>query len=331
MEPRIKARYNDDVLHEAMRRYGIAHDRIHLLDGFESFLYEFERADGEYILRMGHSFRRSIPMIQGEVNWINHLVAGGVPAARAILSQNGKLVEPIDDGQGEYFLATAFVKARGGHPKRAEWTPHFFEAYGVMIGRMHALSKRYEPDPSTWRPQWDDPENLVEQFLPPSEAIALEKYRALVEHLRALPKDADSYGLIHQDAHTGNLFVDEAGNITLFDFDDCVYGWFMYDIAMVLFYAAPFDPSTAPGFAREFMPHFMRGYRRENKLDDAWLQELPYFLKLREIELYAVIHRSFDVNAVDDPWAASFMDGRKRRIENDVPTIDLDGSSVATG
>jgi Ser/Thr protein kinase RdoA (MazF antagonist) len=189
---------------------------------------------------------------------------------------------------------------------------------------MHALSKRYESDPSTWRPQWDDPENLVAQFLPPSEALAAEKYRALVEYLRALPKDADSYGLIHQDAHTGNLYVDEAGNITLFDFDDCVYGWFIYDIAMVLFYAVPFDPSIAPGFAREFMLHFLRGYRHENKLDDAWLQELPYFLKLREVELYAIIHRSFDVNAVDDPWAASFMEGRKRRIENDVPFIDLD-------
>jgi len=175
MEHRIKSRFNDDILRKAMRRYGIAPESIHLLDGFESFIYEFEHADGEYVLRIGHSLRRSIPMIQGEVNWINYLAAGGGPAARAILSENNRLVELIDDGQGEYFLATAFVKARGRHPKRSEWTPRFFEAYGAMMGRMHALSRRYEPDPSTWRPQWDDPENLVEQFLPPSEAIALEK------------------------------------------------------------------------------------------------------------------------------------------------------------
>jgi Ser/Thr protein kinase RdoA (MazF antagonist) len=328
MDQRIKSRFNDDILCQAARRYGIAQDRIHLLDGFESFMYEFERGGSEYILRIGHSLRRSIPMIQGEVNWINYLVAGGVPAARAILSENNRLVELIDDGQGEYFLTTAFVKARGGHPERAEWTPRFFEAYGAMMGRMHALSKRYEPDPSTWRPHWDDPIMMeVERFLPPSEAIAVEKYRALIAHLSTLPQDVDSYGFIHQDAHTGNLFVDEAGNITLFDFDDCVYGWFIYDIAMVLFYAMPFDPSKAPGLARELMPHFMRGYRRENSLDDVWLQELPYFLKLREIDLYAIIHRSFDVNYLDEPWVAGFMAGRKQRIENDVPYIDLDFKS----
>ena len=36
-------------------------NRIRLLDGFESFMYEFERGEGEYILRIGHSLRRSIP------------------------------------------------------------------------------------------------------------------------------------------------------------------------------------------------------------------------------------------------------------------------------
>ena len=30
-------------------------------------MYKFERDDGDYILRLGHSLRRSIPMIQGEV------------------------------------------------------------------------------------------------------------------------------------------------------------------------------------------------------------------------------------------------------------------------
>ena len=330
MERRIKDRYNDTILQEAMRRYDIVPDRIRLLDGFESFMYEFERGQAAYILRIGHSLRRSIPMIQGEVNWINYLAAGGVPAARAILSENGKLVELIDDGQGEHFLATAFVKARGGHPKRAEWTPRFYEAYGAMMGRMHALSKRYEPDPSTWRPQWDDPTMMyADLFLPPSEASALEKYRALVQHLRALPKGADSYGLIHQDAHTGNLFVDDAGNITLFDFDDCVYGPFIYDIAMTLFYVVPFDPSGASSVTGEFMPPFLRGYQRENQFKADWLGQLPHWLKLREIDLYAAIYRSFDVNNLDDPWVVSYMDGRKQRIESDVRFIDFDFESLA--
>ena len=43
MEKRIKERYNQQILNQVMEFYGIADDRIKLLDGFESFIYEFQR------------------------------------------------------------------------------------------------------------------------------------------------------------------------------------------------------------------------------------------------------------------------------------------------
>lgn len=59
MEKRIKERYNETILQESMQRYGISGNQPRLLDGFESFIYEFEIGAEEYILRIGHSFRRS--------------------------------------------------------------------------------------------------------------------------------------------------------------------------------------------------------------------------------------------------------------------------------
>src|ERR1043165_6833614 len=112
MDQLIKDRYNDSILQEAMRRYGIAKDRIRILDSFESFIYEFEQGAGSYILRIGHSFRKSESRIQGEVHWLNHLADGGVSGARALSSRNGRLVEVIEDGQGGQFLVTAFMRAK---------------------------------------------------------------------------------------------------------------------------------------------------------------------------------------------------------------------------
>ena len=102
----------------------------------------------------------------------------------------------------------------------------------------------------------------------------------------------------------------------------------MNDIAIVLFYAAMWEES-AGGFTKEFMRYFLRGYSRENQLDPSWLKEIPYFLKLREIDLYALIHRSFDVENLDDPWCAGYMRGRKDFIEGNVPYIDFDFESLA--
>jgi Ser/Thr protein kinase RdoA (MazF antagonist) len=330
MEKEIRERFHDGILQEAMRRYGIGEGDIHLLDGFESFMYEF-RGDGrDYILRLAHSRRRSEALIQGEVDWINYLAAGGAGVARAVLSRQGKLVEAVDDGRGGHFLATAFVKARGDHPRGAVWTPDFFERYGRALGLIHALTKAYEPaDPAWRRPEWDDPLMMqVEALLPPSEAVVVARYQELRAHLAALPKDPEGYGLIHQDFHGGNFYVDDEGRITAFDFDDCVYGWFIYDIAMVLFYAALFA-EDGRAFTETFMPPFLQGYRQENALDPAWLAEMPHFLKLREIDLYAVIHRSFDLESTQDRFVARYMPGRKERIEGEVPVIDYDFSSLA--
>ena len=72
------------------------------------------------------------------------------------------------------------------------------------------------------------------------------------------------------------------------------------------------------------MNHFLKGYLKENDLNPNWLKEIPHFLKLREIDLYAVIHRSFDVDNIENAWVAGFMQGRKERIHNDVPFIDYD-------
>lgn len=330
MERFIKELYRDSILNEAMDRYGISKGRIQSLDAFESFIYEYQRGSEAYILRIGHSSRRSENLILGEVDWINTLAGGGVPVARAILSENGNLVEAIQDGQGGNFMVTAFVKARGQRPWEAGWTPLRYQAYGRLLGSMHALSVDYRPPNPAWkRPDWNDEMmDFVGRFLPASETLVKEKYQILVKHLLNLPKDRSSFGLIHQDAHESNLLMDEEGNLTLFDFDDCVYSWYINDIAIVLFYIAQ-DAKDPPAFACEFLTHFLRGYAQAYRLEPRWLREISNFLKLREIELYAVIHRDFDVNHIDNPWCERFMSGRKTRIEQEQPVIDFDFESLS--
>ena len=63
----------------------------------------------------------------------------------------------------------------------------------------------------------------------------------------------------------------------------------------------------------------------EYALDPAWLAEIPTFLKFREVDLYGVIYRSFeDVTQIEHGWTARYMQGRKARIENDVPLVAYD-------
>ena len=331
MDPEIASRFTDNILQSAIQHYNIPTDSIQLLDGFESFIYRFERTDGEFILRIGHSKRRSPDLIRGEVDWINYLARGGASVAHAILSKNNNLVEVVDDGHGDQFLCTAFVHARGGPVRQEHLNDNLFHNYGRLLGRMHALAKNYRVSNPAWkRYDWNSAKNnTAEHQMPAKEALALNKYHTVLEHLSKLPQDTNSYGMIHQDAHAGNFFIDDEYNLTLFDFDDCVYGHFIYDIAMVLFYMSTDEPNPEE-YTKRFMPVFLSGYSEENRLDSIWLEELPLFMKLREIDLFAAIHFSYeDGDNPDHPWCARYMQGRRERIENDSPFIEYDWKSLA--
>jgi amicoumacin kinase len=328
MDPSIAARFNDSILQAALQCYDIAPEAAQKLDGFESFIYKFTRPEGEYVLRIGHSGRRTPDLIRGEVDWINYLADRGTSVARAVLSRHGNLVEQLADGYGGEFLCTAFVKASGGEVRAEQINERLFRSYGRLLGRMHALAKNYVPSNPAWkRYAWDSPENnTTDRQLPASETLSMQKYHELMAHFRSLPCDRDGYGMIHQDAHPGNFFVDEDYTITLFDFDDCVYGHFIYDIAMVLFYTSMGEQDRAE-YTGRFMPVFLSGYREENLLDPLWLKQLPHFMKLREIDLYTAILFSFGPKP-EDHWCANYLEGRREKIEQDVPFIEFDWRSL---
>ena len=329
MEEAIRDRYNSSIYNQALDIYQIDPKQINELDGFESYIYAFERDDGPGILRISHSIRRSPDLIRGELDWINYLNNGGASVARPITSRNGILVEEINDDAGGSFLTAAFEKAPGEPHHGRGWSQSVLFEYGRSLGLIHQLSRNYQPTNPDWkRPQWDDPIMLeINRFLPADDLKISMIFNDLLDYLRSLPRDHNSFGLIHQDAHRGNFFIDKDEKITLFDFDDCVYSWYIYDIALVLFYAV-MGQEEPEIYTNNFLKGFLPGYYSEVQLDPIWFMEIPFFMKLREIDLYAVIHRSFDINNLDDPWCAWYMNGRKEKIESGKPYLDYDFNSL---
>ncbi len=280
MDKQIKKRFSVDILRQATELFGISEDSLRALDGFESFIYEFDRGGEAGILRIGHSKRRGRSLVLAEAEFLAYLAAGGAAVATPVFSNSARYVEFVDDGQGDEFIATAFEKAAGRAPWEVGWTDERWRSYGRLIGRVHALSKKFRPSiPGIRRPDWDDEVMQdVARNLPAGEAAVLRKYERLMESLHDLPRDSESYGLVHYDPHEGNLLMDVAGQLTLIDFDDCAYCWYVYDIAMVVFYST-MGKEDIPGFIDTFMPPFLRGYSQETHLESRWLKEIPLFVK----------------------------------------------------
>lgn len=320
MEKRIHDLYNDHILHQAIERFDV--EMVAELDGFENFVYAVRRKKKEFILRIGHDLHRDGRMVAGEIEWINYLHHHGVS-----VPETNPAVAHLPAADGSQFHAVLFEKVKGHPPLHADWVNGLLGRVGGLLGQMNRLARDFVPaDPLARRPEWyAEEEGFAEKFLPPSEAKVIEKHNHLVAYLRRLPTPPEAYGMVHQDVHGGNFFVGEDGQITLFDFDDCQYCWFAQDVAMALFYVLPHDCRSEKdrAFARDALKQLLAGYSQQYTLEPRWIAEIPVFLKQREIDLYIAIHRSMDLDNLD-PWCTSYMNGRKEKIENDVPYVEID-------
>jgi len=336
MEPFIRNLFTDDMLKAALGKYAIHPQDAVILDGFESFIYQVRRTDTEFILRIGHDSRRTANLVQGESEFLNHLAEGGLSVPQVLPSSNQNLVEVIPSRDGSNFLTTLFEKAPGKPPRKEQWNSSLHIAMGVFMGKLHHLSKAFKPSQpkfSRYNLEYDSQQMAVQskKYLPKTDSSVLSAYLTTFNGIQQLPKDSSAYGLCHTDFHRGNFFVTDAGRITLFDFDDCHYAWFIYDVAMALFYAISHDCTTPDKLAeaKAFLTNFWQGYQREHSLDPTWLEQIPLFLRLREIDLYTLIHRSMDLSNLD-PWCASFMDRRRGKILNNVPFCDIDYTNIVS-
>jgi amicoumacin kinase len=299
------------------------------IGGFESFIMKFRRNGTDLVLRLAHTIRRTPEMILGEVQWIRYLAGNGVPVADAVESLSGNLVEEIPDGAGGSFLATSFRMVRGKTPWEYGWNPELFSEYGRLLGKMHRLSRGYAPSVDL-RPNWNSSSlggDLV-KMIPEDQQEVRSRMAALEEEALCLPATRDSYGLVHYDAHGGNMLIGSSGEITLFDFDDCCMSWFANDIAIVLFYMITNVPEPEI-VAGKFLQPFFTGYSEENTLDPVWLESIPLFLSLREIDMYAVIHRSMDPGNLGG-WCRTFMKGRREKLAKGTPYLHMDFSRFSS-
>lgn len=330
MEKNVVKIYSDRTRREVTKLYGTKPEALKLLGDIENFVYSYPYDGQERILRVTHSSHRTEEEIRGEIDWLNYLAARGVPAAMAHTSPQGNLVEKVDAKDGSYFLVVSFEKAPGKLLGQGEWTPDLIEEWGRIVGMTHRLTKDY-PDPGKEirREHWHEFDYLRwDHYIPSDQLIVLEKCKALVERLKKLPCDRETYGLVHTDMHQSNLLVD-GKRLTVIDFDDAHHIWFAGDIATLLFYSRWLGGADADmaEFVRFFLKNFWKGYEKENQLDDWWKETYHDFLKLREMVTYVFIYKKLDVNDLDERGRA-IMARYKQNIENDAPLVNVDFTRI---
>ncbi|MBN1535622.1 MAG: phosphotransferase [Anaerolineales bacterium] len=327
MEKYVRNLFTDAVLHRSARLFNIDPHSLKPISDVENFVFGGLAGDQPLILRITHSSHRTPELLLGELDWIKFLQTNGMSVPQALQSIHGNWVEVAKTAQ-THFLVTAFNKLEGVNIIDANLcSPALYQKWGEMLGKMHRLAQQYVPqDESCKRLEWCQNElvSQPEKYIS-DQATILKKYKSLIDRLGKLPQNTDSYGLIHTDFTDVNFFVHDQ-KISIFDFDDCEYHWFVYDIAVILFENLAWLPQQKldkEEFARFFYNHFIEGYEKENHLDEFWFKQLTDFIKLREIFLYIAYHKRWDLDNLDVRQSGMLQE-YKFNIENDIPYLNVE-------
>lgn len=294
--------FQAQALARAAALFGADHEGLSLYDDYEgcqNLVYDYELHGTPMILRVSFRPDRPPEQVMAEVHFVNYLSDHGVRVSRATPSQHDNLVETLV-AEEQQFVAVSFVKGRGMRVPDNDYRyrdgvsiHEYYQNWGRVLGQMHALTQRYIPlDPPFRRPEWlaQRTAQSILDIVPDNLPLVRSRLQGLLAELATLPRPQDAYGLIHNDFNDGNFTVDyDNGDITVFDFDDACYGWFVYELACAweggvgrtMFQP---DVNKRKAFMQRYFEQVMLGYSQENRLGQEWLGRLPLFLKVVEME-----------------------------------------------
>jgi Ser/Thr protein kinase RdoA (MazF antagonist) len=174
-----------------------------------------------------------------------------------------------------------------------ERLPASFELLGSITARMHQHALTWHRPSGFKRFAWDYDGAFGQEArwgrwqdgiaVGEAEGAVLRRLdETLQRRLARFGTGPNRYGLVHADLRLANLLVD--GDETyVIDFDDCGWGWFLYDFgAAVSFFEH--DPRVP-----ELMDAWVRGYRTVRSLPREDEAELATFVLMRRLLLVAWI------------------------------------------
>lgn len=247
------------------------------------------------ILRINRPGYHSKEGLMSEMMWLQDIIRNSsIIVPKPIRGLNGELVQELKlDIDGPVHHCTMFTYLMGSQPdeENQEEMAASFHQLGEITAELHDHTRKWplanKLNRFTWdyhttignNPRWGrwqngmDVTKEITNLLQAASEIIFNR----LNHFGSVP---DRFGLIHADLRLANLLV-EHDQVKVIDFDDCGYGYYLYDIAAALSYI------EHKSYVPELVQSWLDGYRKKRYLSKEEEAEIPTFIMLRRMLLVA--------------------------------------------
>jgi Ser/Thr protein kinase RdoA (MazF antagonist) len=284
-----------------------------------SDIYVIHAQGRKYILRVSHSHWRSRADILFELEFLDFLHTQNIPIAYPLKTNDGQLCLEIEAPEGKRYAAL-FIYAPGSIPV-GDLNERQSANLGATVAQVHQASigfqSQYQRSPLNLDTLLDEPFAKISAFLGhrPTELSHLFRVISQIKYqLSALQMLPPYWVVCWGDPHSGNAHFTPDNQITLFDFDQCGYGWRAFEIAKFL------QISLRAGMGRKIRDAFLQGYQTVQALTDYETASLKSLTQAAHIWVWGISlnHSMLDsYSRLDDSYFMRHLEQLKRLESKD--------------
>jgi Ser/Thr protein kinase RdoA (MazF antagonist) len=270
----------DSELRPYLAAFGLPNGSLTIVQDYLNAIFRLNCDAGTYLVRL-HGNRYSVQTIEAELLWLEHLRrVSGLSVQQPRRTLDGRLVGSGPNGR--HLSVLSWLNGEVVDNSRRDIT-HFVKL-GEVMARMHSHARAWATPEKLTRPTVTTVELLSFNRkawvqLPSDILVQARRMREQFLHLEAnIGRSPEAFGLIHRDFTVRNVLFDN-GIVQPIDFDDCSFGYFLFDIAIAL---------AGPSGRRDYercRDAFLGSYADHLSWQLSHIDALPTLMALRSVSL----------------------------------------------
>lgn len=283
--------------------------KFYMLGLHDNFLIESEHE--RFILRVYRNDWRSTGEICFELELLAFLREKRAAVAPPMPTISGELSFQVACPEGDR-VAALFQYADGYAPEDHIDPPQCM-LLAEAVADIHGLADSFQSYHQ--RPMLDANylvKHSIEAIVPFLDSSSKEYMEDLGDRLwrswPAIPHEQDAFGVCIGDVNAKNFHVDDRGQITLFDFDQCGYGYRAFEVAKFI------STLRSHQSQRGLVDAFLLGYQKKRRLSQMEYSAIPYFTLVAVIWVMAI--QAMNANRIGHKYLEQpFWDKRIERLK----------------
>ena len=316
---------NTEIARNAVKQYNFNSVKLEFIKHLENTTFKLSAEQGNFLVRVYCGLQNTVQDIESEAKIIEYLSSCNYYTYQKPIYNNSNNFVSIGEASG--ISKPVSILSWIGSPIVGNNVNDIslFEKLGKLIAHIHNELADWQIPVDFHRPTFDAGNligkngafgyaNLAYKYFD-RETVSLfdSVYQRLID-FEAVAVKANNFGIIHGDLHLNNVILHQ-NNLVPIDFDDSGYGYYIYDLAVILA-----NYWGIPEYS-EIRTNLVKGYRSIGQLSSEIENQLSLFIAARYIFIALYFAGKSQQEATFRQTASEYIPSYIAKLENIISFI----------